>query len=116
MKVYSTTKKIFSGIANILVSAIIFYTIFIVLFSTAPIWIVNLVMFYMNVIAILLFLSAILSTDDDKKIFRKNRLSPLWVGVIYDVAIVIMFAAAGWWYYATLGMIILFSCVELFSK
>ena len=116
MKVFTKTQKVFSAISSFVFTVVTLYVVITVLFMTAPVWMANVLMFYMNIMAFALFFSAIFISDEDKAIARQNKVVPLWMEITYDLALAFMFAAAGWWYYAILGVVILFSEMELYSK
>lgn len=115
MKIYTPTQKFFSGLSSVVISIAFAYLLVIVLFMNPATWMINIVMFWMNLQLVIYFLSLFVDKNTKEKM-QQNKAIPWYLDEIYDFTVAVMFAAVGWWYYAVISIFIVIFKIGLFKK
>lgn len=115
METLSTLKKVVYFILSIIFTVALLYGTYTILFVAYMSWVGNLIMFYLNVWTLLLILFAMMAAEEDREKVAKNKSLPVWVHVTSTLMLMLMFAAAGWIYYAILCLIMSFFEYGLYS-
>lgn len=111
----STGLKVFNAISATILTALLWYVLYVYFFVCPIIWLGNILMFYMNFMFVIYFI--LIFVDKKTKIKMKKEKFVHWTIEAAEMFIMaFLFAAFGWWYYAVISIIMFMIIIVIYKK
>lgn len=107
--------KVLNAISAIILTALLWYGIYVYFFVGPIVWLGNIIMFYMNLSFFIYFLGLFMNNEKKMEV-KKQKFFHWSIDAFKMVVLAFIFAAFGWWYYAVICTLSFIFIIIIFKE